>query len=186
MSNYYLKQCWNSVKWELGVKLQWNLNQSMKTQMKTGRYMQNVTPFSTFRRFMPENNPFFSWFREFAPTFKKLPHSSRKWVRAWYTFWVGSGGSGNTKCLCVYLIWFLFFLFLLLLLMSLRQYGAFNSAPRPDKPLTWSSPQETWVSTQERQQQWRRCFMVLCITSPNFRPVLMSAPGSILQLIVLP
>ena len=29
----------------------------------------------------------FSWFREFAPPIEKIPAFSRKWVRAWYTFW---------------------------------------------------------------------------------------------------
>ena len=35
----------------------------------------------------------FSWIREFAPTLEKIPLYSRKWVRAWYTFW--SGGKGD-------------------------------------------------------------------------------------------
>ena len=39
----------------------------------------------------------FSWLREFAPSFEKSPLSSRKWVRAWYTFW-----SGVCVCVCVY------------------------------------------------------------------------------------
>ena len=91
----------------------------MKTRMKTGRYMQNVYPFSKFRRFMPAKFTPISWFREFAPTFEKLPLSSRKWVRAWYTFWSGmcvwgGGGGGQienvlseailtefNKCLCI-------------------------------------------------------------------------------------
>ena len=37
----------------------------------------------------------FSWFREFVPTFEKLPLSSWKWVRAWYTFWSGVEGPGH-------------------------------------------------------------------------------------------
>ena len=61
----------------------------MKTRMKTGRYMQNVYPFSQFRRFVPEKWPLFL---DFATTFKKLPLSSRKWVRVWYTFWSGVEG----------------------------------------------------------------------------------------------
>ena len=47
----------------------------------------------------------FSWFREFAPTYEKLPLSSRKWVRAWYTFWSGVGEPGHIfkrRCCCSY------------------------------------------------------------------------------------
>ena len=36
---------------------------------------------------------FFSWFREFAYTFEKLPPFSRKLVRAWYTFSSGVSGA---------------------------------------------------------------------------------------------
>ena len=40
----------------------------------------------------------FSWFREFAPTFGKLPLSSRTWVRASYAFWSGvEGGSKSSQ-----------------------------------------------------------------------------------------
>ena len=63
----------------------------MKTRMKTGRYMQNVYPLPKFRRIIPEKLPLFL---DFAPTIEKLPLSSRKWVRAWYTFWSGVGGPG--------------------------------------------------------------------------------------------
>ena len=37
----------------------------------------------------------FYWFREFAPPIEKIPPFSRKWVRAWYTFWSGVGGRGD-------------------------------------------------------------------------------------------
>ena len=33
----------------------------------------------------------FSWFREFAPPIEKIPPFSRKWLRAWYTFWEWRG-----------------------------------------------------------------------------------------------
>ena len=54
--------------------------------------MQNVYPIFTFHRSMPEKLPVFL---DFAPTFEKLPLFSRKWVRAWYTFWSGVGWPGG-------------------------------------------------------------------------------------------
>ena len=45
----------------------------MKTRMKTGRYMQNFCPFSTFRWFMPEKLPFFLISRIRAYVWKITP-----------------------------------------------------------------------------------------------------------------
>ena len=71
-------------------------NNSNAEQTNGNKYMQNFTP---FRGLMPENDPFFSGFHEFAPPNKKY-FFSRNWAQAWHTLWsgvgvgVGMGGGG--------------------------------------------------------------------------------------------
>ena len=58
----------------------------------------NCVPFLKISPIYAWKNTTFPRFREFAPAFSKLPLSSRKLVRAWYTFdrW-GGGWDGNVN-----------------------------------------------------------------------------------------
>ena len=53
-----------------------------------------VLPYSKFRGLMPAKWPLFLDFANSRLPLKKYPFFSRKWVRAWYTFWSGVGGPG--------------------------------------------------------------------------------------------
>ena len=54
-------------------------------------YMQTFSPiFKISRTRVWKFHPF-SWFCEFVPPIEKMPSFSRKWLRAWYTFWSGVG-----------------------------------------------------------------------------------------------
>ena len=56
----------------------------------------NFYPFSKFRGLMPAKWPLFLAFANSRLPLKKFP--SRKWVRAWYTFWSGVGAGDVHYC----------------------------------------------------------------------------------------
>ena len=58
------------------------------------KYMQNFTLFQNFAGSCLQNDSFFLISRIRASHRKNIPFS-RKWVRAWYTFWSGVGGPGS-------------------------------------------------------------------------------------------
>ena len=62
-----------------------------ETRMKTGRYMQNVYPFTTFRRFMPEKKTIFLDFANSRLRLKKYLFFAKVGTNVVYVL-IGSGG----------------------------------------------------------------------------------------------